>query len=51
MNGIVSAIPNNWKQIIMCETTMHNLICNFTNYVFREFDKSLVCAIKHEKTI
>jgi len=25
MNGIISAIPNNWKQIIMGE---HDLICN-----------------------
>ena len=51
MNGIISAIPNNWKHIIMCETMIHDLICNFTNYIFREFDKSLVCAIKNEKTI
>ena len=46
MNGIIIAIPNNCKHIIMCETMIHDLICNFTNYIFREFDKSLVCAIK-----
>jgi hypothetical protein len=28
MNGIISAIPNNWKQNIMDETMMHDLICN-----------------------
>ena len=28
MNGIISAILNNWKQIIMGETMMHDLICN-----------------------
>ena len=49
MNGIISAIPNNWKHIIMCETKIHDLICNFTNYIFREFEKSLVCAIKMRK--
>jgi hypothetical protein len=46
MNGIIIAIPNNWKHIIMCETMIHDLICNFTNYIFREFDKSRGCAIK-----
>jgi hypothetical protein len=51
MNGIISAIPNNWKHIIMCETMIHDLICNFTNYLFREFDKSQVCAITNAKTI
>jgi hypothetical protein len=51
MNGIISAIPNNWKHIIMCEIMIHDLICNFTNYLFREFDKSQVCAITNEKTI
>jgi hypothetical protein len=28
MNGIISAIPNNWKQNSMGETMMHVLICN-----------------------
>jgi hypothetical protein len=28
MNGIISAIQNNWKQNIMGETMMHVLICN-----------------------
>jgi hypothetical protein len=28
MNGIISAIQNNWKQTIMGETMMHVLICN-----------------------
>ena len=51
MNGIISAIPNNWNQRIMCETMIHDLICNFTNYEPREFDKSLVCAIQNKKTI
>ena len=36
MNGIISAIPNNWKHIIMCETMIHDIICNLTNYIFRE---------------
>ena len=37
MNGIISAIPTNWKHIIMFETMIHDLICNFTNYLLREF--------------
>jgi hypothetical protein len=49
MNDIISAIPNNWKHIIMCETMIHDLICNLTNYIFRELWKSLVCAIKMRK--
>ena len=49
MNGIISAIPNKWKQISMCESMIHDLICNFTNYIFSEFDKSLVCAVKMRK--
>ena len=28
MNGISSAIPNNWKHNIMGEAIMHDLICN-----------------------
>jgi hypothetical protein len=28
MNGIISAIPNNWKHNIMGETIMHDLIYN-----------------------
>ena len=28
MNGIISAIPNNWKEIIMGEIMIHDLICN-----------------------
>jgi hypothetical protein len=28
MNGSISAIPNNWKQTIMGETMMHDLIRN-----------------------
>jgi hypothetical protein len=28
MNGIISAIPNNWNHNIMGETMMHDLICN-----------------------
>jgi hypothetical protein len=66
MNGIISAIPNNWKQTIMGETMMHDLICNgiaekqkkktnivysLTTHLFREFDKNLLCVIKNEKAI
>jgi len=28
MDGIISAISNNWKQIIMGKTMIHDLICN-----------------------
>jgi hypothetical protein len=50
----------------MGETMMHDLICNriaekqkkktnivynFTNHLFREFDKSLLCVIQNEKAI
>jgi Na+/serine symporter len=66
MNGIISAIPNNWKQNIMGETMMHVLICNeiaekhkrktnivhiLTTYLSEEFDKSLLCVIKSAETI
>ena len=66
MNGIISAIPNNWKEIIMGEIMIHDLICNeiaekakeenkpskyVSNYLFREFDNSLVGAVQNEKTI
>ena len=65
MNGIINAIPNNWKQIAMGEAMMQDLICNgiadqsneenkpckYLNKFFREFDKSLLCDIANEKTI
>ena len=66
MNDIISAIPNNWKQNIMGETMMHDLICNgiagkqkkktnivysLTTRLFREFVKNLLCVIKNEKAI
>ena len=64
--GIISAILNNWKQIIMGETIKLDRICNeivekiktetnlvhiFTNYLFREFSKNLLIDIKNGKTI
>jgi Na+/serine symporter len=66
MNGIISVIPNKWKQNSMGETMMHVLICNeiaekhkkktnivhiLTTYLSGEFDKSLLCVIKIEETI
>ena len=60
--GIISTIPNNWKQIILGETIKFDRICIeivlkkkmqktnlvniFTNQLFREFSKNLLIVIQ-----
>ena len=49
MNGIISAIPNNWKQNIMGEAMMHDLICNVIADKAKEENKS--CRYFHKLSI
>ena len=42
MNGIISAIPNNWKPNIMGETMMHDLIYNGITEKVKEENKHCI---------